>query len=452
MLNYYVKYSQEEVKSMKNSLEFIKNNIKKDDIVVIGVSGGADSMFLLELFKRCISVKNLICAHVNHNIRKESKDDEEFVKNYCKESNITFISTTFDKGKYNESELRKKRYQFFDDVINKYQAKYLATAHHGDDLIETIMMRLTRGSNLKGYAGIELISKRKNYKIIRPLLYLTKEEIVIYNEEKNIKYVTDESNFKDDYTRNRYRHYVLPFLKKENKNVHLKYLKFSNELLEYYNFVNEVVKYNIKEYYINGIYNLVDFNSQNDLIKRKILEEILRLHYVDNLELITDKHIKGILTLIKNKSNGTVCLPKDLVVEKSYNQLIFNSKKEEVKEFDYIFENCLTLQNGEVKIVEDWTDNSNYCIKLNSSEVSLPLHVRTRRSGDKIEVKNLNGTKKIKDILIDEKIPIKNREKIIILTDNDDNILWVPGIKKSRFDKSENYDIIIKYILKKEEK
>lgn len=437
---------------MKNSLDFIKTYVNKDDFVVVGVSGGPDSMCLLELFKNYLPTKKIICAHVNHNIRKESIDEEEFVKDYCQKNNITFETITFDKGKYSECELRKKRYQFFDSLINKYQAKYLATAHHGDDLIETIMMRLTRGSNLKGYAGIELISKRKNYTILRPLLYLTKDEIIKYNEKYNIKYVTDKSNFKDDYTRNRYRHYVLPFLKKENKNVHLKYLKFSNELLEYYNFVNEVVKDNIKEYYSNGIYNLVEFTSQNDLIKRKILEEILRLHYVDNLELITDKHIKGILTLIKNKSNGIINLPNNILVEKAYNQLIFNSKKEDVKEFDYIFKNHLTLPSGEVKIVTDWTDNSNYSIKLNSNEISMPLHIRTRRNGDKIEVKNLKGTKKVKDILIDEKISIKNREKIIILTDNDDNILWIPGIKKSRFDKSKNYDIIIKYILKKEEK
>lgn len=437
---------------MKNSLKFIKENVLLDDIVVIGVSGGEDSMCLLDLFIKSIPNKNIICAHVNHNIREESQFEEEFVKKYCAVNNIIFETTTFPKGKYNENILRKKRYQFFDDVVKKYHATYLSTAHHGDDLIETIMMRLTRGSNLKGYAGIELISKRNNYRIIRPLLYVTKAEINKYNTENKIKYILDESNLKDDYTRNRYRHHILPFLKKENKNVHLKYLKFSSELLEYYDYVNDIVKKNITKYYNNGIYNLVEFKNENDLIKRKILEEILRFHYIDNLELISDIHIKNILKLIENKSNGSINLPNNIVLEKSYNKLIFNSYEKDEEEFDYILDKSLEFPYGKILKVDDDSDNSNYCIKLNSKDIVLPLHVRTRKDGDKIEVKNLDGTKKIKDILIDEKIPLNERKKIIILTDNEDNILWVPGIKKSSFDKSENYDIIIKYILKEGEK
>lgn len=434
---------------MKNSLDFIKTYINDSDKVIIGVSGGADSMCLLELIKMSIPIKNIICVHINHNIREESKDEEQFVKDYCLKNKIIFETIAFNKGKYNESELRKKRYQFFDEIVNKYQAKYLLTAHHGDDLIETILMRLTRGSNLKGYAGIELKSKRKNYEILRPLLYMTKDEIIEYNNVNKISHVTDESNFKDDYTRNRYRHYVLPFLKKENENVHLKYLKFSNELLVYYNYVNEIVKNNIEKRYSNGVYDLENFKNQDNLIKRKIIEELLRLQYIDNLEQITDKHVQSILSLT-NKSNGILNLPNELIIEKSYNKLIFTYKQEEVYDFNYILEKSLSLPFGEFFLVDKSDDNSNFCIKLESSEIALPLHVRTRKNGDKIKVKNLNGTKKVKDILIDEKVPIKEREKIIILTDNEDSILWIPGIKKSSFDKSKKYDIIVKYKLKKE--
>mgnify|MGYP001118297335 CR=1 FL=1 len=434
---------------MKNSLDFIKTYISNNDKIVIGVSGGADSMCLLEMLKISIPFKNIICAHINHNIREESKSEEKFVKDYCLKNKIIFETITFDKGKYNESELRKKRYQFFDEIVNKYQAKYLLTAHHGDDLVETILMRLTRGSNLKGYVGIELISKRKNYQILRPLLYVTKEEISEYNKTNNIKYVTDVSNFKDDYTRNRYRHNILPFIKNENKNVHLKYLKFSSELLEYYNYVEKIVKNNIKEYYSNGVYNLESFKNQDSLIKRKIIEEILRLQYIDNLELITDKHVQSILILI-NKSNGILNFPSGLIIEKSYKKLIFTYKKNELYEFDYILDKYLSLPFGDISLIDESDDNSNFCIKLDSREITFPLHVRTRKNGDRIKVKNLNGTKKVKDILIDEKVPINEREKIIILTDNEDNILWIPGIKKSSFDKSEIYDIIIKYLLKKE--
>ncbi len=434
---------------MKNSLEFIKTYISNNDKIVIGVSGGADSMCLLEMLKISIPLKNIICVHINHNIREESMEEEKFVKDYCLKNKIIIETITFDKGNYNESELRKKRYHFFDEIVNKYQAKYLLTAHHGDDLIETILMRLSRGSNLKGYAGIELKSKRKNYEILRPLLYMTKDEIIEYNNIHKISYVTDESNFKDHYTRNRFRHYVLPFLKKENKDVHLKYLKFSSELLEYYNYINEIVKNNIKEYYSKSVYNLEDFKTLDSLIKRKIIEEILRLQYIDNLELITDKHVQSILSLT-NKSNGILNFPKGLIIEKSYKKLIFTYKKAKIDEFDYILDKSLSLPFGDIFLIDESDDNSNFCIKLDSREITFPLHVRTRKNGDRIKVKNLNGTKKVKDILIDEKVPINEREMIIILTDNEDNILWIPGIKKSSFDKSENYDIIIKYILKKE--
>ena len=385
---------------MKNSLDFIKTYISNNDKIVIGVSGGADSMCLLEMLKISIPFKNIICAHINHNIREESKSEEKFVKDYCLKNKIIFETITFDKGKYNESELRKKRYQFFDEIVNKYQAKYLLTAHHGDDLVETILMRLTRGSNLKGYVGIELISKRKNYQILRPLLYVTKEEISEYNKTNNIKYVTDVSNFKDDYTRNRYRHNILPFIKNENKNVHLKYLKFSSELLEYYNYVEKIVKNNIKEYYSNGVYNLESFKNQDSLIKRKIIEEILRLQYIDNLELITDKHVQSILILI-NKSNGILNFPSGLIIEKSYKKLIFTYKKNELYEFDYILDKYLSLPFGDISLIDESDDNSNFCIKLDSREITFPLHVRTRKNGDRIKVKNLNGTKKVKDILID---------------------------------------------------
>lgn len=437
---------------MQNSIMFLKKYLISNIPVVIGCSGGPDSMFLLNLIKQNFKDVKIICAHVNHNIRKESKQEALFVKQYCQENNIIYETITLEKKKQvNEADLRERRYEFFRDILHKYQSKILLTAHHGDDLVETILMRITRGSTIKGYAGIELCRTEKDILVLRPLLYFTKEEILKYNNKNNIPYVIDKSNEDEKYTRNRYRKQMLPFLKKENKDINLKYLQLSEELLEYYHFVDDIVLEEVNKNFVNETYNLIGFKSLNSLLKRKIIEKIVGYYYQDNIYLITNKHIKEILNIIDNKSNGVISLPLNMKIIKKYDKLEFaKESKIDEKEFDYIFNKYLELDTGILKETKEDNDNSNYCIKLNSKEIILPLHIRTRKDGDKIKIKNLNGYKKVKDILIDEKVDIEKRKKIIIVTDSANNIIWIPGLKKSQFDKSKskNYDIIIKYTSK----
>lgn len=202
---------------MNDVVSFIKNlKIPKDESVVLACSGGPDSMFLLNLlYNMGISC---VVAHVNHKVRKESDEEYLFLKSYCSERDIIFEGreiTDFVTGNF-ENYARNFRYSFFKEIVDKYSAKYLFTAHHGDDLMETILMRLTRGSSLKGYAGFSSISERDGYKIIRPLIYLDKDFIENYNKDNDIPYSIDYTNDLDDYTRNRYRHNVLPFLKEED--------------------------------------------------------------------------------------------------------------------------------------------------------------------------------------------------------------------------------------------
>ena len=165
---------------MEETIVYLKNLLKDNDTVVIGLSGGPDSMCLLNILLSLNKKINIICAHINHNIREESKAELEFVVDYCKQKQVTIETTTFTKKSsltnYSEQELREKRYQFFEEVINKHNADYLFTAHHGDDLIETILMRLTRGSNLKGYSGFQTETQKENYKVIKPLIYATKDD------------------------------------------------------------------------------------------------------------------------------------------------------------------------------------------------------------------------------------------------------------------------------------
>ena len=186
------------------------------DVLVIGLSGGPDSMALLNMllnYRNKVDI-TIVAAHVNHNVRRESNKESKFVEEYCNKNNVIFESMKIDKyGDDNfENEARNIRYQFFEELINKYNAKYLLTAHHGDDLIETILMRIVRGSSLSGYAGFKEIAKRDNYTIIRPLINYNKDEILKYDKDNKIPYCVDKTNFMNIHTRNRYRKNILPLL------------------------------------------------------------------------------------------------------------------------------------------------------------------------------------------------------------------------------------------------
>lgn len=438
---------------MEETIVYLKNLLKDNDTVVIGLSGGPDSMCLLNILLSLNKKINIICAHINHNIREESKDELLFVEDYCKQKQVTIETTTFAKksslANYSEQELREKRYQFFEEIINKHNADYLFTAHHGDDLIETILMRLTRGSNLKGYSGFQTETQKENYKVIKPLIYATKDDIDEYNKQNNIPSVIDNTNFKDIYTRNRYRHNILPFLKSENPNIHLKYLKFSKELNKYYEFVNTLINKELSKRYKDNILDITNYNELEPLFQTKLIENVLDSIYIDNLYLITDRHVELILGIINNpRPNLEINLPADVRVVKSYNQLIITKNNKKISDYNILLKEITAIPNGrEIRIINNTTEKSNYYLKLNSKEITLPLYVRNRKTGDKMIIKNMNNAKKIKDIFIDEKIPKEERDTYPIVVDNNDNILWIPGIKKSKFDKSndENYDIILWY-------
>ena len=203
---------------MNKSIDFINNNIEDASTVVVAVSSGPDSMALLNLLLEVRDKKKLkiVIAHINHNLRDESKEEFEFTMKYAKKKKCEFEGILFDNYKTNsiENEARERRYAFFEDILKKYDSKYLLTAHHGDDLIETILMRITRGSSISGYSGFKKISKRDGYTILRPLIFYTKDEILKYLENNNIPYRIDKTNYSKKYTRNRYRLDILPLLKK----------------------------------------------------------------------------------------------------------------------------------------------------------------------------------------------------------------------------------------------
>ena len=438
---------------MNEVLEFLNNNIKEKDTIVCATSGGVDSMCLLSILNKYNI--NIICAHVNHNLREESYEEYEFVKDYCLKNNIIFEGLTFDKINSGnlESKFREKRYKFFDDIIKKYNAKYLFTAHHGDDLIETILMRIVRGSSINGYAGFDIISKRDNYSILRPLVFTTKDELYKYAKDNNIEYREDKTNTSDNYTRNRYRKYILPKLKEENKNVHKKFLKFSNELSNSYNFINNYVFSIIDKYYINNKLNIKDIKNMDEFIFKKIIYNILYNTYKNNINLINDNTINEVYkVIISNRPNLKVDLPLNNELIKSYDYIYI--KDINIKnDFKIELKDDVHIELGTIKKIDKTKLTNNYVCHLNSKDVKLPLYVRNRKEGDYIEILGLNGKKKIKDLFINEKVPKHIRDKYPIVVDSNDNIVWLPGLKKSKYDslKLKNYDIILWYMKEEED-
>ena len=437
---------------MSDVYKYLSDLLKDNDIVVTAISGGPDSMCLLDILLKVKEKKNIkiVVAHVNHNVRIESEDEYIKVKDYCETNDILFEGMKIEK--YTKDNFhdyaRTVRYNFFNRLVDKYGAKYLMTAHHGDDLTETVLMRIVRGSNINGYSGFVKYRECENYVLVRPLIEKTKQEIQDYMDKNNLWYAIDKSNQKDVYTRNRYRKYILPKLKEEDKNVHLKFLKFSNKINDVSNFLE---KYTEKKYNRIVSLNKIDIHllkREEKVIIDNILSRYLKEYYKNDIYMINDANTSAIYNCIMSeKSSMVIDIPGNFKFIKSYDYAYIIKRLENVK-YKYKLENSININGfGTIEYVSSSNETNNNIIYLNSKEVELPIYVRSRKNGDRICVKNMNEKKKVKSIFIDSKIPIDLRDKYPIVVDNNDEILWIPGLKKSKFDRknTKTYDIIIKY-------
>ena len=431
-----------------NIQNILKNiNINNDEYIVVGVSSGPDSMALLDMLKKS-NIAKIVCAHINHNVRKESNEEEKYLSNYCKENNIIFEKLKIEKwnNKNFENEARIKRYEFYERILKKYNSHNLFLAHHGDDLIETVLMKIIRGSNLEGYAGIKMYSCLENYKIIRPLISFTKKDILEYNKENNIKYYIDSSNTDTTYTRNRIRKNILPILKEENAEVHKKFLKYSNTLEEYYNYVEYLTLEKLKYITKDNVINNDLLKKEHPFMQKNIIFYILSKIYNNKDNIIKDKNIIDILKLSKTaKPNMYINLPKDYIAIKEYNKIII--KKDEITNNDYKieFKKEFKIDDININLIDKIDSDGNDVCRLNSENIALPLYIRNKLKGDTIDVLGLNGSKKVKEIFIEEKIPLNKRNSYPILVDSNDTILWIPFLKKSKYNvkKDELCDIIL---------
>ncbi|QGQ43946.1 tRNA lysidine(34) synthetase TilS [Metabacillus sediminilitoris] len=445
--------------------------LEKGSTVVVGVSGGPDSLALLHLLVRIKDKWNLrlVCAHVDHMFRGEqSKEEMQFVLDFCKQHHIICEAKQIDVTAYakkfhlsSQVAGRECRYTFFKELLDKYHSKCLALGHHGDDQVETILMRMVRGSTGMALAGIKVKRAFHNGYIIRPLLAYTKEQILSYCREQHLMPKFDPSNEKTNYTRNRFRKYVLPFLKKENPLVHERFQKFSETLLEDETYLQVLTKQHMNTVLKRKEKSLVeiDINRFKSLplpLQRRGIQLILSYLYVHIPASLSSIHIESFLELLsQDHPSGSLDYPGGLKVIKSYQTCMFTFEHDDIKNFCFELEipSVVHLQNG-YKITCEIVKEPITFLKGNNSFLLIrkqlvgPLIVRTRKQGDKINLKGMNGRKKVKDIFIDEKIPLHNRNSWPIVEDGNGNILWIPGLKKSSFEAEytdENEYVVLNY-------
>lgn len=430
---------------MKEDLkEFIhnKNYIDKNEPVVVAVSGGVDSMVLFNILysQDC----NIIMAHVNHNKRGASFNEYEELKEIALHKNVIFEGITLEDLDGNfQDEARKKRFDFLVKVAKKHKAKKVFLAHHADDQLETILMRITRGSSFTGYAGIKESRDFDQVSFVRPLLDVDKSQIINYAKENNISYFEDSSNQEDGYTRNRIRHHVVPFLRKENQNLTQKVLQYSDYLSNADDFIISKRDEFLENHFDQKNIDLDAFNRQHKILKIKILKFLINQKSKNKVEVSYQQYLDLIELLMSATPNVSYDLKSGFSLIKVYNQIYIGKDIEnthvnlEISAFgEYIISHKVKYIFSEKKLDIKYTDYFELCY----NDTVFPLYLRNREDGDKMSLKV--GTKKVKDILIDQKIPKFDRDNLILLKDKE-TTLWIPTIKKSHQEKTKSKKIFI---------
>lgn len=316
------------IREKKNLLSDVLKTIKKynlietNDKLVLGVSGGPDSLSMLDILYKIKETKkinfNFVVAHLNHQIRKEAKEDEEFVKKYCEKNNIEFFSKSIDVCKLannnkisTEEAGRNARYQFFEELAKKVNANKIAIAHNKNDKIETIIMNELRGCGITGLRGIEPVRD----KYIRPLIESERKEIEKYCKENNLNPRIDKTNFENIYTRNKIRNIVIPYIEKEfNPNFIKTMDRLSDLVKEQEEYIQKQVEKTYEEILVEEdknnfiILDLKKFNKQEKVIKSNIIiYTVTRLF--DTAKGIEKVHIEDIIKLCNNNIGNKFLTP-----------------------------------------------------------------------------------------------------------------------------------------------
>ena len=428
--------------------------------MIVGVSGGPDSLALLhyllmEKDKRNLSI---VVAHVDHMFRgEESYQDAMFVKSYCEQHQVSFEMVRIDvtkimkaTGKSSQIAAREVRYDFYFKMMKKYESPYLVLGHHGDDQMETMLMRLTRGSSGKARAGIPFSRPFHHGIIFRPFLCVTKAELENYCKEHQLIPRIDPSNEKGIYSRNRFRKQVLPFLKEENSRVHEQFQRFSEELQSDEVFLQELTAKQLNKVVTKRQEDKITIDIKRFLemplpLQRRGIQLILNYLYKEKPASLSAIHIDQVFFLMRHhEPSAKLDFPNGLKVIRSYLQLSFQFQQ--VTAEPYAIElkepGMMILPNGRSLSI-DYAERGIPAAKentafFNAERVKWPILVRTREKGDRMTVKGIKGTKKLKDIFIDQKVPLQDRDSWPVITDKEGFIIWLPNLKKSSIEGIDN--------------
>lgn len=423
------------------------NMIQDNDNIIVGVSGGADSICLLHVLHSLKKYKkiNIHVVHIHHGIRgKDADADAEYVQSYSKsiglKSHVFYydIKQEASKNKVSEEEMgRIIRYKVFNKVCCQHSNSKIAVAHHMNDQVETILMNLFRGTGAKGLGGIRPV--RDN--IIRPLIECTRDEIETYCAQYNLRYHNDITNEDEVYTRNRIRHSVIPFIEENfNSQFVSSVVQTADLIREEDEYLQQLAEQKAKDYVIETAHreytiDLKTFNKEHLVIKNRIIRAIFSSVCI-GLKDIEYKHIKAIIDLGYKEVSKEIHLPGDIIARKSYDSIIITpNRKEERFRFLYdievpgeIFIKELgknvkfNILNYEKKTI---IPKNLYTKWFDYDKIKYNLTIRSRVQGDIIKLGD-QTTKKLKKYFIDNKIPREERDYIPLLADGN-NIIWVIG-------------------------
>ncbi len=313
------------------------NLIQNGDKIIVGLSGGPDSISLINVLDEIRKDKTtglefgIIAAHINHNIREEAKSDEDYVVKYCKEKNIEVYVLSIDINKKAKEERkgteetgRNARYEFFEQILIKTKSNKIATAHTANDNAETVLMNIIRGSGTSGLKGIRPI---RDDKFIRPLIETTREEIEEYCKKNNLNPRIDKTNFENDYTRNKTRNILIPLIKEQfNPNIIMTINRLSDIINEENEYLEKLTKQKYKEILIEEkigkqiVLDLKLFNEQDLVIKKRLILHTIKI-LQGNAQGIGKVHIEDIIKLCGNNLGN-----KYLTPNKNLKVLIKNKK------------------------------------------------------------------------------------------------------------------------------
>ncbi len=426
------------------------NMLKATDRIVVGVSGGADSvclLFVLLEYRKQIPF-SLAVVHVNHGIRQEAEQDARYVEAICKKYELPFYLFCIDvrqkakQEKCSEEEAgRNVRYQAFVQVAEEFGADKIAVAHNSNDRSETMLFHLFRGSGIKGLASIRPM--REN--IIRPILCLERREVEEYLKAQRIFYCQDATNEKDDYTRNRIRHHILPYAEKEIVSGCVSHMAQTAKMLQQVDEYLEQQTMSAMEECVCG--QEIDINSflkQHKVIRQRILHTMV-LALTASGKDISHVHIQSLMSLFEEKGNRYVNLPFGIVGRRQYDKVILEQRLEKtqnVQEERKLSIPSVTSLNEEQQLElqilslygnsEDFPTNQ-YTKWFDYDKIEQSLVLRTRRTGDYLTIIGKNGEvihKSVKDYMITEKIPRTERDQILLLADGQ-HVIWLIGYRIS---------------------